>query len=678
MPVPIPSLRAAALVALPLAFGACRSEPRSARSAAPKGPSAEVFLRIPAVSHVSLSPDGKRIAGLSSNEGVQVVFEAARTSLREVNHLTKIAPETVVHAFGWSGNGVLVVGYEQPNSSSEREVLSRRSSQGVVYDVESVRARRDRDREYRMAALRVATWRQRAGDTSWPLEAHPSQPGGVIHWLPDDPDRVLINWWPSSEVGASALLARVRDGFTKEVVHATPGVNAWYADHQGRVRAGTGRSEDGINAIVVARVDDRAPFTELTGVGISQETDFEFAGFDADPRIVYLTAIGASGRKDLFAYDLAKRLRRAVYADDRFDVGALVHSPVDGALWAVEVEAEKPELHFFDSKADREQASIDKAFPGTTNRIVSFDRDAKQAIVLTSGDTTPPDYYRYDRERRRMDFLLTANPSVDRAQLAPMNPVRYAARDGLQISGYLTIPRGAVAKNLPVIVIVHDGPSDRVRWGWDPVVQFLASRGFAVFQPNCRGSTGYGREHERMGYGQWGLTMQDDLADGVRWLVAEGIANPTRVGIYGIGYGGYAALLAAAKTPELFRAAASFGAVTDLVDLLESPDHYRSTDLNNPIQGKLPGDRAALAALSPAHLGAQIRIPVLVAHGLADPVVNAEQARAMVDAIEDAGGKVESELYRHELHELVEEHNRIDFHEKLAAFFARHLALESL
>ena len=146
-----------------------------------------------------------------------------------------------------------------------------------------------------------------------------------------------------------------------------------------------------------------------------------------------------------------------------------------------------------------------------------------------------------------------------------------------------------------------------MRWGWDPVVQFLASRGFAVFQPNYRGSTGYGREHERMGYGQWGLAMQDDLADGVRWLVAEGIANPTRVGIYGVGYGGYAALLAAAKTPELFRAAASFGAVTDLVDLLENPEHYRSADLNNPVEGKLPGDRAALAALSPARLGGRIR-----------------------------------------------------------------------
>src|SRR5262245_40791513 len=192
MPSSIPPLRAAALAVLSLALGACRSEPPPSRSSggstagssgAAKSSTAEAFLRIPAVSHVTLSPDGKRIAGLSSNEGVQVVFESER-SPREVNHLTKIAPETVVHAFGWSGDGVLVVGYEQPDARGERELQSRRSPEGVVYDTESVRARRKRGREYRMVALRIDTWRQRAPEPSWPLEVHPSLPGGVIHWLP--------------------------------------------------------------------------------------------------------------------------------------------------------------------------------------------------------------------------------------------------------------------------------------------------------------------------------------------------------------------------------------------------------------------------------------------------------------------------------------------------------------
>jgi dipeptidyl aminopeptidase/acylaminoacyl peptidase len=685
MPFAVPSLRSAAVAVL-LVLGACRSQPPAPQSvqpegaAPPAGPPAVAFLRIPAVERVAISPDGRRIAGLSSNEGVQVVFETERAG-KAVDYLTKLTPGTVIHALGWSGNDVLVVGYEQDAKRSERSLEGRRSPEGVVvYDVESSRSRRARGREYRMVALRAGTWRQRSRDTSWPLSVNPSLPGAVLHYLPDDPEHVLINWWSSSEEGASAAIARVRDGVPKQIVPPRPGMNVWYADHDGRVRAGSGRSEDGITGVVLARSEARGPFREVSEVGVSQQTDFEFAGFAVDPKTIYLTAVGTSGRKELFTYDLAANRRgKTLYADEHYDVGALEISPIDGALWAVEVDADKPELHFFDTPAQREQASIDAAFPGMTNRIVSVDRAGRAAIVRTSGDTNPPDYYRYDRERKRMDFLYSANPALDRGQLAATQAVHFTARDGLAITAYLTVPHGSTGRNLPVVVVVHDGPSARARWGWDPVVQFLASRGFAVFQPNYRGSSGYGREHERMGYGQWGLAMQDDLADGVHWLVSQGIANPTRVGIYGVGYGGYAALLAAAKTPELFRAAASFGAVTDLVDLLEHPDHYHTSDLNQPTEGKLAGDRDALAALSPARLASRIRIPVLVGHGLDDPIVHPEQAREMVDAVENAGGKVESYLYRHELHELIDETDRVEFHEKLAAFFARHLsAIESL
>ena len=218
-----------------------------------------------------------------------------------------------------------------------------------------------------------------------------------------------------------------------------------------------------------------------------------------------------------------------------------------------------------------------------------------------------------------------------------------------------------------------------MRWGWDPVVQFLASRGFAVFQPNYRGSTGYGREHERMGYGQWGLAMQDDLADGVRWLVAEGIANPTRVGIYGIGYGGYAALLAAAKTPELFRAAASFGAVTDLVDLLENPDALSQHGSEQPRRGQAArrsrGARGAVArAARRADPDARARrrtvsptrswTPSRRARWWMRSKTRAARSRASSIAASSTSWSRSS--------------NRIDFHEKLAAFFARHLAIESL
>jgi dienelactone hydrolase len=642
--------------------------------------SAAAFLRVPAVTHPVLSPDGRRIAGLAANEGVQVIFELPRGG-GEVNFLSKVDPETVVRAFGWSGNGVVLVGYEQPQGRAEQDRESRLAGDGVtIHNMDTTRVRDDR-REFRMIALRVDAWSARQLGESWPLSVYPAMSDPVIDWLPADREYVLVNWWESSEVGASAKRARVRDGWGKDVIPAVPGIDVWYADHSGSVRAGSGRSEDGINTVVVARQSEAAPFEELAGAGTAQYTDFEFAGFGRDPETLYLRALGASGRKELVSYDLEQQRRGPrVYGNPEFDVGSLVHSPIDGALWAVAFDGERPALHFVDGEAEREQASIDAALPGTTNRIVSYDAKAQTAIVRTSSDVSPPDYYRYDRSRKRMDFLFTELPELDRARLSPMKPIRYTARDGVEIPGYLTLPRTAEPTNLPAIVIPHDGPSARVRWDWDPVVQLLASRGFAVLQPNYRGSTGYGREHERLGYGQWGLAMQDDLADAARWLVTQGIASNGRIGIYGVGgYGGYAALLAVARDPDLFRAAASYGAITDLVDLLDDPEHYRSQDLNHPTEGVLPGDRDALAQRSPARLADRIRGPVLVGHGLADPIVDADQARAMIDAIEAEGGNVESHLLRRELHEITDERNRIEFHEALAQFFQRHLvAIEAL
>ena len=354
-------------------------------------------------------------------------------------------------------------------------------------------------------------------------------------------------------------------------------------------------------------------------------------------------------------------------------MGALVRSQRTGKLLGVQVVRDRPEIHYFDDAARREQAAIDRAFPGMTNRIVSLDRAERVAIVEVSGDTKPPEYYVYDREHKRMDFLFAAYPALDSALLAPMKAVRYRARDGVEIQAYLTLPPGKQGR-LPTIVVPHGGPTARDVWGWDAEAQFFASRGFAVFQPNYRGSSGFGIEHERKGYRQWGLTMQDDISDGVAWLVEQGIADRDRIGIYGASYGGYAALEGVVKTPELYRAGASFAGVSDMVDLLDDLDKYLFSDFNKPTRGDTGDDREQLEATSPARRAARVRAPVLLAHGEADPIVDVAQSRAMQDALEDAGRTVEAYYYPDEGHGFSDERNRIDFHEKLAAFFTRHLA----
>jgi dipeptidyl aminopeptidase/acylaminoacyl peptidase len=284
-----------------------------------------------------------------------------------------------------------------------------------------------------------------------------------------------------------------------------------------------------------------------------------------------------------------------------------------------------------------------------------------------------PATYLFYREQRRLHFLFDAYPQIEPRALSPMQSVSFKARDGLDIHGYLTLPSGGPQRNLPAIVYPHGGPSARDVWGYDPTVQFLASRGFAVFQPNFRGSAGYGAKHREAGHRQWGLSMQDDLTDAARWLIEQGIADPQRVGIYGGSYGGYAARMGLVKAPELFRAGATFAGVTDLPMLVDDDSGYDLEEVNKPILGGGWGDRGRLARLSLTRNVEHIRAPWLIAHGTEDWRVHVRQAEALADALRDAGKPVELYLYDREVHGFIDERNQIDFHEKLSAFFERHL-----
>jgi dipeptidyl aminopeptidase/acylaminoacyl peptidase len=354
------------------------------------------------------------------------------------------------------------------------------------------------------------------------------------------------------------------------------------------------------------------------------------------------------------------------------EVFTLARSTPDGRLLAVYYETDRPHWKHFDESAGRDQAAIDYELSDTWNEVVSSDAAERVAIVRASSDVSPPRYYIYNRATGRMSLLFEAYPELRRDMMSPMQPVSFAARDGLTLHGYLTRPRGASGAG-PAILLVHGGPTARDVWSWDPEVQFLVSRGFSVLQVNFRGSSGYGARHERLGYKQWGLAMQDDLTDAAQWLIAQGVADPARLGIYGASYGGYAALMGLVKTPELFRAGASFAGVTDIIELLDNVDRYAFSDFNGPVTGDASDDREQLAATSPARHVDRIRAPVLIAHGTEDPSVHVDQAHLMIDALEAAGKPVEAHLYRDEVHGFMDERNAIDFYTKLADFFERHL-----
>jgi dipeptidyl aminopeptidase/acylaminoacyl peptidase len=277
----------------------------------------------------------------------------------------------------------------------------------------------------------------------------------------------------------------------------------------------------------------------------------------------------------------------------------------------------------------------------------------------------------------KLTKLADAAPWIKPEQMAEMKPVSYTARDGLQIPAYLTLPAGREAKNLPCVVNPHGGPWARDSWGFNPEVQFLANRGYCVLQMNFRGSTGFGRQFWEASFGQWGLKMQDDISDGVKWLVEQGIADPKRVGLYGGSYGGYATLAGVTFTPDLYAAAVDYVGVSNLFTFMKTiPPYWEPwrqqmyAMVGNPDDAK---DKERLTATSPVFHVERIKTPLLVAQGARDPRVNKAESDQIVEALKKRGVEVEYLVKDNEGHGFANEENKFEFYGAMEKFFAKHL-----
>ena len=292
---------------------------------------------------------------------------------------------------------------------------------------------------------------------------------------------------------------------------------------------------------------------------------------------------------------------------------------------------------------------------------------------------SPGAFHLLDLKSGRLEWLADRAPWIKPAEMSPVQPVRYKARDGLEIPAYLTVPRGSAGKRVPLVVVVHGGPWIHGENGaFDPEAQFFASRGYAVLQPNFRGSTGYGWKHLSAAFRQWGLAMQDDITDGVRWAVEQGIADGERVCIYGASYGGYAALMGLAKTPELYRCGVNYVGVTDIATMLTATwSDFAYSDfiayVSKDMIGDASRDAAALAAVSPAKQAAKIRAPVLMAYGAADRRVPLVHGNLMKSALDAAGKKYEWIVMDGEGHGFRKPENRDAFYGAVERFLRAHL-----
>ena len=495
----------------------------------------------------------------------------------------------------------------------------------------------------------------------------------LVDDLPDDDKNVLISVMPfSADPYTRVEQMNVYTG-VRHVVTRAPVRNAGFVtDNHGVVRFAAGSDTDNVSKLYY-RADDKAEWTLLNDEAATHRVETPI-GFSADDRIAYLYAEQAAGPDALIAYDIASGKRSEALRDAEMDPDVLYKPGTSIPVGAMFNDG-KPHMKFLDetSREARLYRSLQAAFGENAATITSSTSDGRLNLVRAWSGRNPGDFYLFDSVAKKAEYVISRAEWFDPAKMATVKPIAFAARDGLPLKGYLTVPYGASGKNMPLVVMPHGGPfyvSDT--WRFDGQAQMLAAAGYAVLQVNFRGSGGRGRQFLHAGERQWGLSMQDDVTDATKWAIGQGIADPQRICIYGASYGAFAALMGVAKEPALYKCAAGYVGVYDLPQL-----HGEETRKHGSIETWanewIGDDKEVLAANSPTRRAASIKVPVLLAAGREDETAPVEHTERMERALKAAGVQVEASYYDGEGHGFYKPENNKDYYTRLLAFLARSL-----
>ncbi len=469
-----------------------------------------------------------------------------------------------------------------------------------------------------------------------------------------------------------AFRLNVATGEMKMVAENPGKVDRWITDHAGVIRAAT--ETDGVNASLLTRPDEKTPFKKVLTTDFRESASPQFYTFD-NKNLYAVSNIGRDKQAVVTIDPTTGKELEKMFENPDVDVSALAYSKKRKVVTFAAFDTWKTERKFFDPQTEAMYKTLAEKLPGYEVEVVANDKAEDKFIVMASNDRTPGTRNLYDAKTGTLTKLVEVAPWLKEDQLAPMKPIEYKSRDGLTIHGYLTLPLGREAKNLPVVINPHGGPWYRDTWGFNPEVQFLANRGYAVLQMNFRGSTGYGRKFWEASFKQWGQSMQDDITDGVQWLIKQGIADPKRVAIYGGSYGGYATLAGVAFTPDLYAAAVDYVGVANMFTFMKTiPPYWKPfLDMFHEMVGDPVKDKAMMEAVSPVMHADKIKTPLFVAQGAHDPRVNKDESDQMVEALKKRGVDVEYMVKDNEGHGFHNEENRFDFYEAMEKFLAKHL-----
>lgn len=495
---------------------------------------------------------------------------------------------------------------------------------------------------------------------------------GLIDDLKDDDDHVLIQMNKRDARFMDAYRINVVTG-EMEMIAENPGnIVGWQTDHAGKLRVAT--ASDGVNMSLLYRDDEKGPFETLATMSFKDTLAPLF--FTFDNKNLYVSSNLGRDKQAIYEYDVkTKELTTLIYEHPDVDVDTLLRSDKRKIITGVAYFIDKRGYHFLDETRKKIQEDLEARLPGKEVALAGMNREETKTLVRTYSDRSLGSYYVYDLETLDLKKIADVSPWINEAELAEMKPISFTSRDGLTIHGYLTLPLGKKAENLPAVVNPHGGPWARDYWTYNPEVQFLANRGYGVLQVNFRTSTGYGKKFWQAGFKEWGLKIQDDISDGVKWLIAEGIADPKRVGIYGGSFGGYATLAGLAFTPELYACGVDYVGVANLFTFIKTiPPYWEPLrQMFYEMLGDPEKDKELYEKVSPFFHAGNIRVPVLVAQGANDPRVNKNESDQIVEALKAKGIEVEYMVKDNEGHGFQNEENRFDFYRAMERFLGKHL-----
>lgn len=602
--------------------------------------SVEDFFRTPDQSAFSISPDGGHLAFFSPYERRKNIFIQKISS----GETTRITDETVrdIGGFFWA---------------NPKRILYIKDEGG--------------NENFRLYGVNID------GSDLQDLTPYDDVTVQLIDDLENDMDEVIIGMNKDNPELFAPYRLNVHSGKLTQLAKNNPTapVTHWMTDHEGRLRIAM-RTEGGTNTVVMYRDQEEEEFRDVITTDFTEEMNPVFFDFEA-PQMVYALSNLGRDKKVLTRFDMhtGKETGDIIFERDDVDLSGVSYSRKRKVMTAASFVTDRVHRTFFDQHMEGIYDYLKEQLSGKEIALTNVDLEEENYILRTYSDRSLGTYYHFKVNEKELAKIADVSPWIDEEDMRPMESISYVSRDGLTIHGYLTLPDNGTDSTYPIIVNPHGGPWVRDTWGYNPEVQLLASRGYGVFQMNYRGSTGYGKDFWKSSFKEWGRKMQNDITDGVQWLIDEEIADPDRVAIYGGSYGGYATLAGVTFTPDLYCCAIDYVGVSNLFTFMTTiPPYWKPLlDMMYAMVGDPEVDEEQMRAASPIFHVDKIKTPLLVIQGANDPRVNIDEADQIVEQLRDKGVNVPYMVKYDEGHGFRNEENRFEVYRVILGFLTKYL-----